>query len=164
MKRLFCLFFAALLLMQSGCSSAVMDPVSFYYCRDAEHYQYFSPDGVIAPEERDLTGHRGDLRYLVGLYLAGPMEEGMVCPFPAHTQLLSARKIVNSVRIELSDLSESMTDAQFSLAGTCLSMTCMSFVSCGEVIVSSGDRSITITPENILLFDNHTTEESPNGG
>ena len=165
MKRLICLFSALILLpMLWGCDSAAIDPVSFFYCREAEQYQYFDEDGVICAESRDLTGHRGDLQYMIRLYLAGPLEEGLRCPFPSETRLVEAKKIIGSVRIELSDLEETMSDAEFSLACACLTQSCMSFIQCSEVIITSGERSVTMNAKNIILSDAPALTEATVGG
>ncbi len=115
MKRLFSALLILMLLL-SGCQSGGQDHAAFYYSRDPAQYQYFEQDGVIHSEARDLSGHRNDLRYMVGLYLAGPMEEGLIAPFTRTTRLLSVAQSGSTISIELSDHTVSMTDAEFSLA------------------------------------------------
>lgn len=165
MKRLIC-FLSILLVFPTlwGCNSTSIDPVSFFYCREPDQIQYFNEAGVICAESRDLTGHRGDLQYMIRLYLAGPLEEGLRCPFPSNTRLLETKKIVSSVRIKLSDMEDSLSDAEFSLACACLTQTCISFSQCTEVIITSGDRSITMNAENLVLSDVPMSSETNLGG
>ena len=164
MKRLYFAFFLVLLLISlSGCQSPEPDDVFFYYCRDPQQYQYFEENSVICREYRDLTGHQADLQYMAGLYLAGPMEEGLTAPFTKSTRLLSIQKNDSSILVELSDHAETMTDAEFSLSCACLSMTCMDYFPCDEVTVTSGSRSITMNRDNIVLLDSLPNQES-NGG
>ena len=69
MRRAFCLFLAICLFF-SGCSLSgerMREPVTFYYPRRV--YQYGVEDGVIAAEQREASGHRKDLSYLLALYL-----------------------------------------------------------------------------------------------
>ena len=154
MKRFFSIcILLGMLFSLAGCHSGEKNTVNFYYCREPEHYQYFQEDGVIHGESRDLASHRNDLHYAVGLYLAGPMEEGLNSPFPRTTRLLSIQNDNGRVRVELSDLSHVLTDAEFTLACACLSMTCMDLTSCTEVTIVSGERSITMNTDNIVLFD-----------
>ena len=164
MKRLLCVIILMIFLLSlSGCRSAEIDDAAFYYCRDPQQYQYFTEDSVICREYRDLMGHKTDLQYMAGLYLAGPMEEGLTAPFTKSTRLLSIQKNDSSILVELSDHAETMTDAEFSLSCACLSMTCMDYFPCDEVTVTSGSRSITMNRDNIVLLDSLPSQES-NGG
>ena len=164
MKRLIsvllcCLMVSTLL----GCHSADPGTVSFYYCRDPEQYQYFESDSVIQAESRDLVGHLGDLKYMVGLYLTGPIEEGMAVPFSKSTKLLSVQQEGLHVFVELSDHTRALTDSEFSLACAALAMTCMDFTGCKEVTISSGSRSITLNADTIVLSDNLPQLETTGG-
>ena len=164
MKRiistLFCCLIVSVLL---GCHSADSGSVSFYYCRDPEQYQYFESDSVIQAESRDLVGHLGDLKYMVGLYLTGPIEEGMAIPFSKSTKLLSVEQDGEHVFVELSDHTRALTDSEFSLACAALAMTCMDFTDCEEVTISSGSRSITLNTGTIVLSDNIPQQETTGG-
>lgn len=159
MKRILCLILILLIIIPIlGCSSPSFDPVIFYYCRNPKEYQYFEADGVIASEGRDLNGHSGDLQYLIALYLAGPLDEDLISPFPKKTRLVEAERQPGSVLIELTDLSSTMTDSEFSLAAACLAKTCIPFVGVNEATIRSGARTITINAENIILSDTAATE------
>lgn len=157
---LFVLFCSGIL---AGCASHSLESVSFYYCRDPKAYQYFQKDGVIASEKRDLSGHTNDLRYLTALYLAGPLEEGLVCPFPKNTHLTEITKTNGAIQIELSDFGNSMTDSEFSLAAACLSKTCMENFSANSVTIKSGARTITMHEKNIILFDTAIPDATEGG-
>ena len=92
MKRIQCLLLAAaLLLTLVGCtlSHKPEHPVRFYFLRAADRYEYGSVDGVVTYEERDAAGYERDLRYLLTLYLQGPVDEGLRSPFPADCRLLT---------------------------------------------------------------------------
>ena len=146
-----------------GCHSADTGTVSFYYCRDPEQYQYFEANSVIQPERRELIGHMDDLNYMVGLYLAGPMEEGMAVPFSKSTKLLSVEQTENSILVVLSDHTKALTDSEYSLACAALAMTCMDFTDAEKVTISSGSRSITLTAEDIVLSDLLPQQETTGG-
>lgn len=152
-----------MIFLLNGCGSGEQNTVSFYYCRDPAQYQYFEKDGVIQSEQRDLLGHRDDLRYMVGLYLAGPMNEGLVIPFSKSTKLLSVRKEDSSILIELSDHSKVLTDSEFTLACAALTMTCMEFTECSNVTIASGGRSITMNADSIILSDILPQQETTGG-
>ena len=159
MKRFLCwLMVIVLTAALIGCSAPSFDPTIFYYCRRPETYQYFEADGIIASEDRDLTGHSSDLRYLVALYLAGPLDEDLISPFPRKTRLLEDEVINNRIRIELTDVGNTLTDAEFSLAAACLARTCIEHTQCLDVTIKSGARSITINAENVIIFDSAIPE------
>ena len=51
------------------------------------------------------------------------------------------------------------------MACACLALTCLSFSNAEEVTIACGERTMTITPDNLLLTDDitgltETTEES----
>ncbi len=163
MKRITCVLLALCMTVLLGCGRAETNSVSFYYCRNAEEYQYFEEDGVIRAESRDITGHRSDLRYIVGLYLAGPLEEGLESPFSKSTRLVSVQKSGETIQIELSDQNQDLSDASFSLACACLTLTCMDAFSCTEVTVTSGERSVTMNENSIMLFDTLLPQEATGG-
>lgn len=164
MKRFISLFISLLITVTlAGCHSSASDTVSFYYCQDPQQHQYFDSDSIIQAEHRDLMGHQGDIKYMVGLYLAGPIDEGMAVPFTKSTKLLSAQLSDRKVLIELSDHTRSLTDSEFSLSCAALAMTCMDFIDCTNVTIISANRSITMNADSILLSDALPTQET-NGG
>lgn len=167
MKRALCLLlFACCLVSLCGCSvsaSGGEDSVAFYYRR--ADFQYHGAENVIVPEQRDISGHRGDLQYLIALYLLGPLDDSLVLPFPKGTRLLELEASGERLQLTLSDKAEALSDSAFTLASTCLSLTCLSISEAEEVTIICAERSITIRDDNLLLTDDvgllpDTTEES----
>lgn len=164
MKRIISLLMLfSIMVCLLGCSSAEPKGVRFYYSRTSDQFEYFEEDGVIRSEQRDLTGHWDDLRYMVGLYLAGPLEEGLSMPFPKTTRLISVEKDNGTITISISGHSNILTDSEFALGCACLTMTCMEFTDCSAVTVISGERSITMDTNHILLFDTLPQQENAGG-
>lgn len=164
MKQLTGLLFSLLLFFSlCGCTASKDDKVQFYYCRDPELYQYFEADGVIRTETRDLSGHMRDLRYMVSLYLTGPLEEGLKNTFSRSTILISVTQTGSTVEIEISDQSPYLTDAELSLACACLTLTCMDFTPCDSVSITVGPQTITMDADSILLFDSLPQQETTGG-
>ena len=162
MKRILCIFLIfSLLFPLAGCSKGIQDEVVFYYRR--EKFEYGIEDSVVVPEQRDVTGHKGDLSFLISLYLMGPLEEELESPFPTSTRLISVTPVVGALRIELSKLSDSFTDSQFTLACACLTLTCLELTNVQEVTITSGERSITMDRDALVLYDS-ITNETNNGG
>ena len=152
-----------LMLFLTACQSVNPDSVTFYYFREPQQYQYFEDNSVICTEKRDLLSHRSDLQYMAGLYLAGPLEEGMASPFTKSTRLLSIQQLDSEILVELSEHAGTLADSEFTLSSACLAMTCMDFLPCDAVTITAGDRSVTMTRENIVLFDSLHQQET-NGG
>ena len=153
MNRMLCLILV-LCLFLPGCAlfgERIREPVTFYYLR--AEYRYGSADGVIAPEVREASDHVGDLSYLMALYLMGPSDEELVSPIPRGTRIYSAVQENNTVTLTLSDASQTLTDSEFSLACACLTMTCLEITGADKVNIASGDRSVTMTRDNLTLFD-----------
>ena len=167
MKRAVCLLLCGCCLIAlCGCSvfpSGSVEPVSFYYRR--ADYQYHSSENVIVPEQREISGHGGDLQYLVALYLVGPLDDALALPFPKGTRLLSLEESDGNLVLTLSDNSKTLSDSAFSLACTCLALTCISITDAEEVTVVSGERTMAISQDNLVLSDDitglpETTEET----
>ena len=164
MKQCLCIFLAGLMLLSmTGCHSPEPGGVTFYYCRESDNYQFFKEDGVIHGETRDIMGHRNDLRYMVSLYLAGPMEEGLSTPFTKATRLVSAEIADRQILIELSGHNKILSDSEFSLGCACLALTCMEFMDCDSVTILSGERSVTMHADSILMYDTLPQQETTGG-
>ena len=161
MKRLLCFLFALMLLFLCGCTgSAGEDPAVFYYCRT--EYSFGSDSAVIAAEERDITGHEGDLQYLLSLYLVGPLDEELESPFPSRTKVLSVLQENDTILLEITDCSNLLSDVHFSLGCACLAMTTLDLTHAAQVTIISGEETVTLNPDSLLLYDNAIpTETSP---
>lgn len=146
-----------------GCRFHKSDSMDFYYVRS--HYQYGEPEGVICSESRDVTGHAQDLPYLMALYLSGPLDEGLVSPFPRGTRLVNLYIQDNDLFVELTPPGSSTPSADFTLSSSCLALTFLYFSNLDQVTVTSGENAITLNAENLLLYDqpsysSTTTEET----
>ena len=138
------------------------DTVTFFYRR--VKFAYGEADSVISPETRDISGHAGDLSYLAALYLMGPMNEELVSPFPKSTRLISVLQTGDTIEIELSDIRDDLSDSEFTLACACLTMTCLEASDAEAVTIISGERTVTMNSENLLLIDEDPAAETTNGG
>lgn len=158
MKRLISIFLAVLLL--SGCTEQLKEPVSFYYIRSGYEEDM---SNIVGVERREASGHRGDLSYLMALYFMGPADEELLAPLPGNTNMLSVALNGSQVVLQLSDTADSVSDAQFTVACACLTLTCLELTGAETVTIISGTRSVTLDEERLLLRDLSTavlTEES----
>ncbi len=161
MKRLLCLFLLFCLFL-SGCSSfgeRIKEPVTFYYIR--QNYQHDMGE-VVAPEIREASGHRYDLPYLLALYSMGPTDNDLVSLFPSNTMILPVEHSENGLVLSLLNVQQDMSDAEYTMASTCLAMTCMELIEVTQVTVEWNDRSITINNDNLMLTGN-IMQKTPEG-
>ena len=135
--------------------------VTFYYARS--EFAYGVPDGTIGSEQRAVGGHEGDLNYLLALYLEGPLEQGLKSPLPGadYVRILDLTQKGDALHITLSDLSNIMTDSEFTLACACLTKTCLGLHNVQAVQIISGDRSLRMNPANLQFYDESTSVISP---
>ena len=159
MKKLICTALMIILLvsMLPGCGQKMKEPVTFYYQITNYQENMVSP---IAGEEREVTGYRDNLKYLLTFYLMGPISQELSSPLPRGTQLCSIGQDGGELIIEISDTASTLNDSGFSLACACLSMTCMGLTNAERVTIVSGSRSLTISRDNLLLNDTVTPEET----
>ena len=147
------------LLLLCGCGrkgKPLFDPVYLYYPRT--EYDYGSADSAITWEAMDGTGHMDDFEFLLSEYFAGPIDEGLVNPFPVGTTLLSARLEGDDFLLEVSAEALELPEHQFTLGCSCLSMTCFELTQAETVTVSCGEKSLTIRRNGMLLADDFKPE------
>lgn len=157
MKRLLAFFLLCVLLL-TGCGLS-QEGSRFYYPR--AEYLFDDPEPVIAREFRDTAGHSQDLRYLLSQYLMGPLDQKLVSPLPQGTRMTALESVGSAVTITVSEEAESLTDAEFSLAAACLGLTVMDALgSDGQITLICGERSITVTRESLLLYEEPFPEPS----
>lgn len=149
MKRIVAMILLMALLL-CGCADKMREPVTFYYVRDS-----FEEDmsQVIGTEQREASGHRDDLLYLLALYLMGPAEDSLVSPLPSYTTILSAEQMDSTVTVQLTDTTASLSDGQFTLACSCLTLTCLEITDAEYVTIISGNRSVTLGKDSLVLLD-----------
>ena len=156
MRKIIALMLAAALLIGlTGCLETT-DTVTFYYARHEDSYLYGLDNGVIAGESREVTGHRGDLKYLLTLYLHGPTMEYLHSPFPSGLVLRSVEQNGSNLHVELSASLTMLTGTDLTLACACLARTCFSLTDAETVTISSdglGFVSMTLTRSSLLLVD-----------
>ena len=152
MKRLLCLVLILSLLL-CGCGALgerIKEPVTFHYLCGQYQKELCC---VVQTEEREASGHAGDLSYLLALYLMGPVSDELRSPLPSGTVVESIRYSSDTVLIALSDLDDALSDAEFSLAGACLTLTCLDIAALRNITVSSGTRSVTMNSSSLSLED-----------
>ena len=155
-KRIFCLILTASLFL-SGCGffgERIKHPVIFYYLCGSYQEDLCC---VVVSEEREASGHMGDLPYLLALYLMGPTNDEYTMPLPPGTRIIVQNKD-GHILLELSALPDTFSDVDFSLACACLTLTCLEISDAEDVTIRSGDRETVMSRDTLTLLD--TTSET----
>ena len=149
-------------LVISGCTFSSDDQgntTTLYYIRS--EYQYYSTDNVIVGEDRIFVSRPDAFDQLLDLYLAGPLDDGLISPLPRGTHLVDIQEYSGLLEITLSDTENALSDAEFSLACVCIGKTIMEDSDIIQITVFSGERSMTVNRTNYLLNDeSHASEVS----
>lgn len=151
MKRILC-FFLAVSVLLTGCGffgQRIKDPVTFYYLCSKYPEELCC---VIVSEEREASGHVGNLPYLLALYLMGPSNDELVSPLRPGVQITSKQDGTH-IYLELSNLPSTLSDIDFSLTCACLTLTCLDITGAEDVTISSGDRVKTMNRQSLTLYD-----------
>lgn len=127
------------------------ESVSFYYMRS--EFQYNTEENIIVAESRKVSGHIKDVNYVLSLYLMGPLDEALLSPFLPGTRLYHASQGEDGVISIILSSQDNLTDSYFSLACACMALTCMNHFETDAVSISSGQRSIVMTRDSLLLQD-----------
>lgn len=157
-QRILCLILSISILL-TGCGffgERIKEPVTFYYLCSSYQEDLCC---VIVSEEREASGHLGDLSYLLALYLMGPTNDEYVTPLPAGTRIASQMD-AGHILLELTDTSHTLSDIEFSLACACLTLTCLEITDAEDVTILSGDREKTMSRSTLTLYD-ATSETIP---
>lgn len=151
MRRFLSLVFAALLFCSLiGChysdSGDILEPVEFYYPRNASGFAYGSADAVITAEIREASGHTQDLNYLLTMYLRGPLDSGLRSPFPAGCTLLDVSVRDDSLTVRLSSAFTALENLELTTACAALAKTCLSITDAQNISIysSSGDKTVSV--------------------
>ena len=131
--------------------------VVFYYAR--KDFAYGTPGGAIGSEVRDVRGHEQDLNYLLTLYLEGPLDEKLRSPLPGKSdvRILDLQIVGDALHVRLSDLSNILTDSEFTLGSACLTKTCLELTNVQAVLIESGSRSVRMNPAKLQFYDESTS-------
>jgi len=157
MKRIIILFLLCALAL-TGCGLS-QEASRFYYPRT--EYLFNDPEPVVAWERRDTAGHSQDLRYILSQYLMGPLDQKLQSPLSQGTRMTALEIAGSEVTVTVSEEAEALSDARFSLAAACLGLTAMDTLK-GSVSLTlvCGDRSVTVTGENLLMYEAPFPEET----
>lgn len=163
MKKIRYIAAALCLLLSLSACSYNGDTVRFYYLHNSE-WSYIAPtDNFYTTELRDVSGHTEDLRYLLNLYLRGPLDDTMRCPFPEGTRLVQLESHAQRLYIELSEEFAQLRDIDLTNACACISLTCFQLSDANQITIltpatdTSSAVEVTMRRSSLTLSDTLTS-------
>lgn len=161
-KAILLLVILGLIIFPAGCAKDSVNEqpsARFYYLRTPTDYVYGASDGVVTWEARDISGNESATRYLLSLYLQGPLDESLRSPFPADCKVIGLTQNHSEITIILNGKFTALKGMDLTLGCICLARTCMSITGAETVHIQAegADGQIstiqTITAATILPDD-----------
>jgi len=162
MKHFFCVILILFLCIPAlGCQSdtkRIDTPANFYYRRS--EIGYWSENGVIQAETRDISGVEQAPEKILSLYLDGPVSEEYRQIFPGSLTLISMQITDTTATLHLSDSLHQLSGVDLSIACACLSMTVMDLTGTETVLIQTdspfpdGSNTKTFDRSCMILIDN----------
>lgn len=157
MKRVITLILCLSVFLCACTTQQFREPGTFYYHRSDIGYR--GSEGVVAPEQRELSGISNDLDAIVELYCAGPQDPSLESPLPSGTSLLSSRLDDHVLTLHFNEILSQLTGAELTIAAGCLAKTFLPLTGAEELILTAdgtllgGNTSLTVKLEDMSLRD-----------
>ena len=165
MKRSICLIcILSLLFVFWGCRKdevEIISPVQLYYCN--ANIDFHSEQPVIVSETREFYGWEDNTKGFLNEYLAGPISTELSSPFPHGGWILAMTENDIEITVTLSSNFGKLSANELTIACACISNTIFDLLH-AEIIhfqvfsSTSVHNTVTMTRDNILLFDNTQTQ------
>ena len=139
-----------LLILSAGCQVS-SNTTHFYYPR--QEILGGQADGLITSEERDLSEKNTNLQHLLILYLEGPLSQDLRSPFPKGTAITKLDIQEGFLLLTLTDAFSQLEGLERTIAHACLAQTCFRMGDFDAILITSGDKTVTLTPKTISLTD-----------
>lgn len=159
MKKTVCLILSlCLLLTISGCGrDSIKVPGEFYYRRTQTLYG--NPDGVIAPEQREIEGIAQDPGALLQVYFQGPDTIGLESPFPRGTRVEQWEISGDTLHLTMSEAFAAISGVELTIACTCITRTVLGIFDVEQVQFQvadgllGGQKELIMSADRISLSD-----------
>lgn len=159
MKRMTALILCLILTLGLfGCEQPELrTPGTFYYLRAETAYS--GPDGVFAPEQRELDGIREDLGAILELYCRGPVTDGLESPLPQDASLRSYSVEEGVLTLEFSGELAQLDGIELTLAASCLSRTFLELTDARKLVLMAdgallgGQNALSLSAADLELQD-----------
>lgn len=156
-----CLSLVLLLTLLCGCAATRTEqyenPIRFYYCRTEVAYD--QPGGTLESELRDLKDRQIEINEILRLYLAGPVEQTLVSPFPAGLTAIDAGVQDGTLTVRLGTEYARLRGAERTTAAACLTLTMTQIRGVSRVCIETEEdvvpeqRAVVYTAADFLLYD-----------
>lgn len=159
MKRTIALMLCLILTLGLfGCEQPqLLTPGTFYYLRTETAYS--GPDGVLAPEQRELDGIREDLGAILDLYCQGPVTDGLENSLPPDASLRSYSLESGVLTLEFTEEFAQLDGIELTLAAGCLAKTFLELTGAQKLILKAdgallgGQNAMSLSADDLELQD-----------
>lgn len=165
MKRAICIFLCLLVLL-TGCEKK-NNAKTVTFCYRRVETIYGSADGILAEEERSVTGQPEDLASMLTLYLQGPESEELTLPIPHGTQLIDYCLENEMLTVTFSSHLAQLDGMDLTVACACIAATCFNLTDAQQVQIRTPDNStgsgifLSMSRNSLLIYDD-VTESTTN--
>ena len=156
-----CALLLCLTMLLTGCGprreNQIDSPYTYYY--RAAQVDYTAEDGVIRGEKREISGHEGDLVWILEDYFQGPQGEDLTSPFPKDLWVMDCQIKEKTVFLKLSQGFSNLSGIELSVAAACIAKTLFGIEGVDSVSITveggllDGKQSLTLDREGLLLSD-----------
>ncbi len=158
MRQCISLFLCLLLL--AGCAHPLTfsAPGTFYYCRTEPVFS--GTEGIVAPEERELSQAGGSLEALVELYCAGPEDPTLFSPLPRDCQARQVQLERDTLRLQFDQSLAQLSGIELTLVCACLAQTFLPLTGAQKLVLTaqntllSGQSALTCSLQDLDFQDN----------
>lgn len=149
---------AVLISLLPGCSGTpAADVPTFYYL--LEQPQYGSDGSIIGSESRLNADDNTQLRYLLALYLSGPIDQRLRSPFPKGTAFLDLRFEGDCLHLTMNGAFSILNSIDITKACACIALTMFDCCDAQNLVIyytetASGlSKSLEFSRDSLMLQD-----------
>lgn len=147
----------SLLLCFPGCQSPQDNGPAFYYLNAESGYG--SSGSIIGSENRSSADVDGNLRYMLALYLNGPIDDGLRSPFPNGTAIVSLESSGDTLYLTMSSPFAKLSGTELTKACACIALTVFGNTDAQSVVIHAKDaesgttRTMELSRDSLVLQD-----------
>lgn len=141
-----------------GCHAQADHPsCTFYYFRTDPKFSGIN--GVIAPEQRQLSGGENDLDVLLELYLQGPMSQNLENPLPDSCPVPNWELSDGTLFLSFSQELAQLSGMDLTLAASCLARTFLELTGAESLVLTAegkllnGEAALVLSRDQLILRD-----------
>lgn len=149
---------AVLISVLAGCSeSPASDAPTFYYL--LAQPEFGSDGSIIGSESRPSAEGNNQLRYLLALYLSGPIDESLRSPVPNSTAIMDLHFEGISLHLTMNGAFSTLSSVDITKACACIALTVFDCSNAQSIVIhytetaSGVTKALEFSRDSLLLHD-----------